>query len=152
MIPEKELEEIRIYLNKSENPLFFFDDDPDGLCSFLMLKKYVNDKGKGVILKTAPILDLKFERKIKEDSPDFIFVLDIPIISQEFIDKANVPIIWIDHHPIVEREGTHHYNPRFYNKNINIPVSYICYKLTKQDLWLATVGCVYDFEIPDFID
>ena len=51
MLKKTQIEEFRKYLKKSENPLFFFDDDPDGLCSYLILKKYI-DKGKGAVLKT----------------------------------------------------------------------------------------------------
>ena len=35
MIPKKEIKEIRKALSESARPLIFFDDDPDGLCSFL---------------------------------------------------------------------------------------------------------------------
>ena len=50
------LEEIKGYLEKSVNPLFFFDDDADGLCSFLLLYRYFK-KGKYVPLKSSPALE-----------------------------------------------------------------------------------------------
>ena len=149
MIPNEKLEEIRTSLKKSVNPLFFFDDDCDGVCSFLLLKKFI-DKGNGVIVKHSPILDVEYERKIKEYSPDIIFVLDKPIITQNFVDKVNVPLIWLDHHPIIEIKGLHYYNPRLENKNDERPTSYWCYQITKQNLWLGTLGCIADSFVPEF--
>ncbi len=157
MISEKQIEEIRKELKESENPLFFFDDDPDGLCSYLLLRKYI-EKGKGVVAKGSATLDVNYIRKVEENSPDKIFVLDKPIISQEFIDKANRRIIWIDHHPVVHREGVKYYNPRTSN-NENICASYLCYKiiedneeLREEDLWIAAVGIIADWGIPVFFD
>jgi single-stranded DNA-specific DHH superfamily exonuclease len=151
MIPKKQINEIRKYLKKAENPLFFFDDDPDGLCSYLLLKKYIK-RGKGVVVKATPYLDEKYKRKLDEYSPDFIFVLDMPNITQDFINLANVPIIWIDHHPPIERKGVHYYNPRLSKPKDYKPVSYYCYKITKKNLWIATVGSVADCHIPEFIN
>ena len=151
MIPQKQLEEIRSYLKKSENPLFFFDDDCDGLCSYLLLKRYIKN-GKGIILKTSPNLDMSFVKKVQENMPDLVVILDQPIIAQEFIDNVHVPIVWIDHHPIVKRNGIHYYNPLQLDKDDNRPVSYWCYQITKQDQWLAVIGSVADWHIPEFIE
>ena len=150
MIPESKLKEIRTYLEKSENPLFFFDDDPDGLCSYLLLKRHYG-KGKGIPSKSG-YLDEKFLRKVEEYSPDLVVILDKPLVKQEFVNKINVPIIWIDHHPLSNLKGVHYYNPLQKNKEDNRPVTYWCYKITKRkkDLWLATLGCVADWHIPDF--
>ena len=151
MIKESEIDEIRKYLKKSENPLFFFDDDPDGLSSYLLLKKYT-DNGKGVSVKAEPILSEKLLHKVKEISPDCIFVLDVPDITQEFVDNVHVPIIWIDHHTPKKIKGVHYYNPLLNNKNDNRPVSYWAYKITNQNIWIAAVGSISDWHIPDFIE
>lgn len=157
MLSEKQIEEIRKELKESENPLFFFDDDPDGLCSYLLLKKYIG-KGKGVVVKGSATLDINYIGKVEENSPDKIFVLDKPILSQEFIDKANRRIIWIDHHPIVEREGVKYYNPRADN-NDNMCTSYLCYKiiednkeLEEDNLWIAGIGVIADWGVPAFLN
>jgi len=151
MIPKEQIEEIRSYLKKADNPLFLFDDDCDGLCSYLLLKRYAQ-KGKGIILKTSPNLDISFVKKVQENAPDLVIILDQPIVAQEFIDNVHVPILWIDHHPVVKRQGIHHYNPLYQDKKDNRPVSYWCYQITKQDLWLATIGSVADWHVPEFID
>jgi single-stranded DNA-specific DHH superfamily exonuclease len=147
MITQKQIEEIRTILKKSENPLIFFDDDPDGLCSYLLIKKYIG-KGKGIAKKSSPTLDTKYIHKIQEYSPDLIVALDIPIISEEFIEEAHVPILWIDHHPLVERKGVRYYNPRQHDKEDNSPASYLCYKITEeQNPWIAMVGIFADWSL-----
>ncbi|MBL7100701.1 MAG: DHH family phosphoesterase [Nanoarchaeota archaeon] len=151
MIPKKQLDEIKSFLDKSENPLFFFDDDADGLCSYLLFKRYT-DKGKGIVVKSAPLLDVPFLRKVEEYSPDIIFVLDKPKISEDFINGVNVPVIWVDHHTPVEIKGVKYFNPRIQDPDVYLPTSYICYEVVRQDLWIATCGIVGDWLIPDFID
>ncbi len=151
MVPENKLKEIRDILENSKNPLFFYDDDCDGTMSFAILRKTYN-KGKGIILKTAPILDEKFIKKVEENYPDLIVVLDVANLTQEFIDKANVPIIWIDHHPILKRKKVNYLNPLLFDDQDTRPTSYWAYKIAKKYEWLATIGCVYDHYIPDFID
>ncbi|MBU2634042.1 MAG: hypothetical protein KJ674_02245 [Nanoarchaeota archaeon] len=138
------LEQIKEYLDKAENPLIFFDDDPDGLCSYLLLKRYFK-KGHGVVVKAAPKLGVSFLRKVEEYCPDLVVVLDKPDIEQEFVDKVNVPLIWIDHHPIIDLEGVKSFNPLFKDKNDNRPVTYWCYQIVKQDEWIAMAGIVGDF-------
>lgn len=138
------LQEIYQIIEKSLNPIIFFDDDPDGLASFLLIKKHFK-KGKGIAIKSSPKLDELYLRKIKELNPDLVIVLDKPIITQEFVDQVNVPIIWIDHHPPKDIRGVKYFNPLLKNKKDIRPTSYWCYKLTKENLWIAMVGIIGDW-------
>ena len=52
MIPESQLKKVRTALETSARPLIFFDDDPDGLCSFLLFYR-LHREGKGIIVKSA---------------------------------------------------------------------------------------------------
>ena len=150
MLTKTQISEIRTYLKKAENPLFFFDGDPDGLCSYLILKKYIK-KGKGVVLKAKHSLDLDLYHKIEEYHPDYVFILDIPLVEQDFIDKINVPVIWIDHHPILKRKGVHYYNPLQNKPKDNKPVTYWASRIANNKfLWLATVGSISDWYYPKF--
>ncbi len=152
MLPGKQIKEIREELRHCKRPLFFFDDDADGLSSFLLLYRYVRE-GKGVVIKTTPKIDGKFLRKVEEYGPDKIFVLDVAEVEQDFIDKVRVPIIWIDHHGPYERTGNiKYFNPRLVKKNLFLPTTRICYEAVKQDLWIAMVGCIGDYHMPDFFD
>ena len=147
MLTEKQLEQIRIELKECSRPLFFFHDDPDGLCSYLLLYRYINE-GKGVCVKSTPQLDMKFLYKVEEYQPDKIFVLDLAMVEQEFIDKCKVPIVWIDHHEPQDNTGVKYFNPRL--NGSNVPTTYMCYKIVEQDMWIGMVGTVSDWYLPEF--
>lgn len=146
------LETIRKLLKESHNPLYFYDDDPDGLVSYLLLKRRF-EKGVGVIIRVRGLsLDEEelYLRKINEYNPDLVVFLDKPTLNQDVFDKINVRKIWIDHHDVVDVKRVYYYNPRVKNKRDNKPTSYLCYKITKKDLWLATVGVVADWSLATF--
>jgi len=156
MLTEKQINEIREHLEKAQNPLFFFDNDNDGLTSFLLLQRFIG-RGKGVVVKNLPDVNLGYYRKVDELKPDYIFILDKPEVSQEFLDKAkqdNLPVVWIDHHPAEgpgEQENVYYYNSFLEDKK-GEPVSYLSYKIAnqKKDLWIAVIGCISDHYLPDF--
>jgi len=147
MLTEKEYKEIREELDNCKRPLFFFDDDPDGLCSFLLLYRYARE-GKGVVVKSSPELKPIFIKTVENYGPDKVFIVDKPMVSPEFIDAVKVPIIWIDHHNIIENTGTKYFNSR--KDGFGEPASCICYRVVKQDLWIAACGAVGDWYLPDF--
>jgi|TARA_Y100000310_G_scaffold124950_2_gene123771 hypothetical protein len=149
-LTEKQISELRDHLDNCKNPLFFFDDDQDGLCSFLQLYRYKRE-GHGIVVKTAPKLGTIFLAIVNDYAPDKIFILDIADVEQEFLDQVKVPVVWIDHHGPFERENVKYFNPRVQNKEDNFPTSFLCHQIVKGDLWLATLGCVADWFIPDFI-
>jgi len=155
MLNETQINEIKEYLEKAQNPLFFFDNDNDGLTSFLLLRRFIG-RGRGIAIKSFPDLNVSYYKKVEELKPDFIFILDKPVVSKDFVERANkdnLPIVWIDHHQVdkPEFDGVSYYNP-FFNDGNNEPVSYICYKITnrKEDIWLAIIGNISDCYLPDF--
>jgi len=157
MLSNEQLQEIREHLEKAQNPVFFFDNDIDGLMSFILLRRHIN-RGKGVAIKSFPGLDASYVRKVEELNADYIFILDKPIVSQSFVDEIkgkNLPIIWIDHHDVTNNlkgENLHYYNPFFSKQSSSEPVSYLAYKVVnnKNDMWLAMAGCIGDNYFPDF--
>ncbi len=157
MLTKKQIKEIREHLEKAQNPVFFFDNDPDGLCSFLLLQRYI-ERGKGVAVRSFPDMNAEYFRKVTELNADYIFILDKPVVSKEFFDevkKFNIPVVWIDHHKIDKKKipnFVYYYNPLLNRLKKNEPVTYLCYKITnkKEDLWIAVVGCIYDYFIPDY--
>jgi len=157
MLTEKQVREIREYLNDSQNPLFLFDNDQDGLCSFLLLQRYIG-RGKVFPIKVSLELTKDYFRKVKELNADYIFILDQPEVSKDFfeeVEKVNIPIVWIDHH---ETDLTkipkyvHYYNPLFNKEKSNEPVTALCYQVSnrKEDSWMGVVGCIADNFFPDF--
>jgi single-stranded DNA-specific DHH superfamily exonuclease len=164
MLTEKQVKEIKEHLERAQNPIFFFDNDPDGLCSFLILRRYLG-RGKGVAVKSFPDLDSSYFRKVQELGSDYIFILDKPMVSKEFfkeVEQNNIPVVWIDHHEVQVEipEWVDYYNPLFKDKlrtkkqDFAEPVTYICYQITqkKEDMWIAVVGSVSDRFVPDFYD
>lgn len=153
MLTPKQVEFLREELKTAKNPLFIHDDDADGLCSFLILYR-IHREGRGLIFKTAPKLDKRTIPKVEEINPDKIFVLDIPIVEQEFIDLAKRPIFWIDHHPPLDRKNVHYFNPRLKDPDAYIPTTRMAWQVSQNpdDLWIATAGSLADYHLPDFID
>lgn len=158
MLSEGEIREIKMHLDKAQNPLFFFDNDADGLFSFLILRRAIG-RGKGVAIKSFPDLNQSYARKINELKPDYIFILDKPIVSEGFLKEAkqfNLPVVWIDHHdvsfPSFSDDFVYYYNSMRNEKPSSEPVTYLAYKITekKDDLWLALCGCIGDGFLPDF--
>jgi single-stranded DNA-specific DHH superfamily exonuclease len=162
MLTKAELKQLRDELLSSKKPLIFFDDDTDGASSFILFYKFLKDytdEAKGIIVKSSPELkDPMFLRKIEEYNPDKVFVLDKPIINQEFIDDVHKPMIWLDHHPLLQRTKVKYYNPlkhksKLFNPDTR-PTTYWAFKTVgkdrPQDMWLAMVGCIGDYFIPEF--
>lgn len=146
-----QIKQIRDHLDSCKNPLFFFDDDQDGVCSFLQLYRYKKE-GKGIIVKTTPKLGTFFVNKAKEYGPDKIFILDLAIVEQDFLDEMEVPVIWIDHHGPFEMDNVKYFNPRASKWEDNHPTSYMCHQVVQQDLWIAAVGCIADWFLPPFLN
>jgi len=147
MLSEEQIQQIREELQNCKNPLYFFHDDPDGLASFLLLYRYVQE-GHGIPVKATPNVDTKFIGKIEEYQPDKIFILDLALVGEDFIEKAEglkVPIVWIDHHEPQETDVLY-FNPRTNNPEDTTPISAICYEVVRQDLWIAMVGVIGDWQ------
>ncbi len=145
---------VRKLIKKSQNPLFFYDNDLDGFCSFILLKR-VFGKGVGFIQKT--VSSSAMLKKINENSPDLIVILDIPSVPKGFFDsleKSEITILYIDHHKINFDEipsFVNYYNPLLIDKK-EIPVTEIIFELfgNKQDSWISLIGCVSDRFLPDY--
>ncbi|MAF99475.1 MAG: hypothetical protein CMH61_02585 [Nanoarchaeota archaeon] len=153
MLTNEQLATVRRLLMESKNPLFFHDDDPDGLSSFLLLyKKY--QKGHGSVVKTVSYIDQNSLHRVMEYHPDLIVILDVPVVEQDFLDNVNVPVIWIDHHQPLERNNVIYVNPRIQDIDAYIPTTRMAYQITekKEDMWVAMAGCLGDYYLPDFTE
>jgi len=144
------LKEIKKLVDNSKNPFFLFDEDCDGLCSYLLFKRYCK-KGNGRVVKDSPIVKKRYASIVNKYKADLVVVLDKPIIEQEFVDNCKCKVVWIDHHPIVDIKNIVYFNPKFENPNAQGATTYLAYKCVGGDKWVATIGCVADFYMPDFI-
>lgn len=157
MFSDKEIKKIREHLGRAQNPIFFFDNDPDGLCSYLILARFIG-RGKGVAIKSFPELNETYLRKVEELNGDYIFILDKPLVSEGFLSglrQKNIPIVWIDHHAVdqeVPKEVDYYNHSRTLGESE--PVTALCYQVSgrKEDLWIAVVGCISDGFFPPFYE
>lgn len=147
-LSEKQIQELRQIFGSCVRPVILFDDDPDGLSSFLLIYKHIKE-GRGIPVKNAPELGPELAQKVNDYGPDLVFIVDVPIINQEFIDKIKTRMIWIDHHPVIKRHGIECYNPRISEPDDNRPTSYWIYKALKENLWIAMVGIIGDWHMPE---
>lgn len=158
MISKEEVSEIKEHLERAQNPVFFYDNDADGLCSYVLLRRFLG-RGKGVAIRTHPDIDIGYARKVQELKADYVFVLDKPILGEDFIremGQMGIPIVWIDHHDVEigKQENVFVYNSLKKGSKNAEPVTYICYNVTKrkEDLWLAMIGCIADNFMPEFAE
>ena len=147
-LTDKQLQELREMFSSSARPLILFDDDADGLASFLIIYKHIRE-GKGIPVKNAPELGPEMAQKVNDYGPDLVIIVDVPIINQDFIDKVKTKIVWLDHHPLINRKGVQYYNPRQENPEDNRPTSYWVYKAIPENLWIAMTGIVGDWFLPE---
>src|SRR3989344_1086859 len=160
MFSDEMIEEIKGHLENAQNPVFFYDNDCDGLCSFLILRRSLG-RGKGVAVRSFPDLNAQYARKAKELNADYVFILDKPVVSKEFIEEVQnigLPIIWIDHHDVknefdaCEFDNLFIFNSAKEGDLSGEPVTYLTYKISgrKTELWLAVIGCISDHYMPEF--
>jgi single-stranded DNA-specific DHH superfamily exonuclease len=171
MLSEKQVKEIREHLEKAQNPVIFFDNDCDGLMSFVMVRKFM-ERGKGVAVKST--FDESYFRKIEEFNSDYVFILDRPNVSKGFIKRVvekGIPVVWIDHHDVpkkdlitldefdnsekiliedISKDLIFYFNPC--SNSDAEPVSYLVYKTLgkKEFMWMSMIGCIADNFIPEF--
>ncbi len=151
MLTQSQIELLHHALEKSQHPFFIFHDDPDGLASYLLLLKHYK-KGTGMAVKAKPHVTEEYCRYPQEHNADTVFVLDIALVDQEFIDTVKLPVYWIDHHPVQEPKRAHYFNSRHTGKNIPTPV--MCLQITNNPahVWLATLGAIGDWYWPAYAE
>jgi len=152
MLTPKEVEQVKEHLTSCQRPLFIFHDDPDGLASFMLCYRFVKE-GRGIPVKAYPRISVDpYVRKVEESGADKVFILDVAMVDQEFIDAVKVPIIWIDHHALLERDRVQYFNPQ--KRGVNIPTPALLWQVTgearPEDLWIAVTGSIGDWHFPDF--
>src|SRR3989344_2390480 len=160
MLTKKQLSEIRGHLEKAQNPIFLYDNDVDGLCSSTILRRFIG-RGKGVVIKSHPVIDTGYAKRVQELNGDYAFVLDRHSLGKEFVAEMQllqIPIVWIDHHDVDMENYNYNllyrFNPTKGKRKSSEPTTYLCYVATKrlEDVWLALIGCIADHYLPNFIE
>ena len=151
MIPDTELKKLNDLIINAENPLYLFDDDQDGLCAFLIFWR-ATKKGKGIAIKGSP--NKNTIMKNLNLSNDLLVILDKPVLNSEDIEEVEIPIVYLDHHPLneINQKNLHYFNPKFKDPKDELSTAYWAYKAMKTDKWLSAIGTISDWHIPDYID
>lgn len=155
MLSLKQLRELREHLDKSQNPLFLFDNDVDGLCSAVILQR-ASGKGKSIAIKSFPGLDSTYLKRIDELSPDYIFILDKAEVELDFLKgvyERGLPLVCIDHHPMeIPKEKMNLMSYYSSAENGGEPTTFLAHMIyeRKEDEWLAMIGCIGDVYKPAF--
>lgn len=158
MIAKAQLAWVRELLEGSQNPVFLYDNDADGLCSYVLLRRWL-DRGKGIAVRTHPEIDAGYAHRAQSLGADMVIVLDCPFLGDAFVQElkeAAIPIVWIDHHNVTSPHYTdpyvHVFNPTLGKPARAEPVTFWCYELTQrsEDMWIALMGCIADHYLPPF--
>ena len=160
MLTKKQLSEIREHLEMAQNPIFLYDNDVDGLCSYVLLRRFIG-RGKGIAVKSHPNVDINYVKRVQELNGYCIFVLDRHSLGREFVSEISMlqlPIVWIDHHDVSEERHDYRllyrFNPSKNKRKSYESTTYLCYKATKraEDVWLVLMGCIADHYMPDVVE
>jgi hypothetical protein len=157
MLTKTQLHEIREHLEQAQHPVFLYDNDVDGFCSYVLLRRFIG-RGKGVAVKSHPAIDTGYVKRAQELGADVIFVLDRPHLGDAFLTEASelaIPVVWIDHHDMDTPQlppFVHVYNPTKGSNPSQEPTTYLCVSATGriEDHWIALMGCIADHYLPDF--
>jgi oligoribonuclease NrnB/cAMP/cGMP phosphodiesterase (DHH superfamily) len=160
MLDTKELNELKEHFEKAQNPIVLYDNDADGLCSYILFRRAFG-KGKGVAIRSYPDLNSTYTSRVKEFNSDYVFIFDKPVISEEFIkeiSQMHIPIVWVDHHNVEQKWDKEDYsnvsifNPALAKNPSSEPTTYLVHKAIgkKDDVWIAMMGCISDCYLPEF--
>ena len=154
-VPPAAIERARELLYGAARPLVIHDNDPDGVVSFCLVHRICGD-ARSVAFKNKPAIDGSFLARVEEHAPDLVVILDTSRVTEEFLGALRTPVLWIDHHEppqdlLARFPGVHYVNPRVWDDTDNRPTSYWMYQIAQANIWLATVGCVADWYMPDFL-
>ena len=134
-------------ITHASRPLVFYDDDADGLTSYLLIHKK-NPDAIGIRCGRGPEVDGEFARKIHENQPDLVVIVDKPRVSDAFFSAYTTPTLWLDHHDpsAYQRRGHVTYlNPRIHDDADDRPTSFWVWKSLGGPVWLAAVGTTADW-------
>ncbi len=101
------------------------------------------------MIKMTPNITVDHLKWVKQFNADKVFVFDVAMVDQDFIDQCPVPVVWLDHHEILDRTGAVYINARMYGEMT--PPCIMAYQVCAQDLWIACIGTIGDWYWSDLL-
>lgn len=132
------------------------DDDPDGICSAVLLSKACSE-----LIFTVPSIHTTeygqsltqgLLRSLRRDAPDSIIFTDVPAIPGDLLGEARkiAQVLVLDHHFPEAYRGVVYANPRLIEPSAYLPSSFLAYHVSRriglsEDLcWIAGIGVLAD--------
>ena len=148
-------------LKPTDGVVIIYNDDADGMCSCVLVKKYLATKGVHPYIIPQPMPpDKNLMRRVQTGLPNKIIWLDMAIdqtpgVLQRMGSFANQLVV--DHH-IIQNDlgrmgGIIHHNPRFADPAKYQSTTYLAWKITSElmdtdnSLWIAAFGAVADYDL-----
>ncbi len=153
----------REFLKKMNEPSIIYHADSDGLCSAVLVSKFLRyegiepsfvspNDGPGIAVTDGLLNEIKYAKSC--------MFLDFQVDSLGLVEKMNCErILILDHHlPVKDLNSPQvlHLNPRFKLKDVYVPTSRLAYDLclpvSEGFEWLALVGIVGDRGFAESMD
>ncbi len=151
-IPPEQLQHFKATVLGAKRPLIFYDDDADGLCSYLLCLRARGGEGIGARAQHTVPLEMGL-RKIEENAPDLVVILDCATVDTQFLDRCPVPILWLDHHEPQKAKHAQltYLNPRLSDDTDNRSTTHWVWHALgrEEDLWIAGIGSISDWQLTD---
>jgi single-stranded DNA-specific DHH superfamily exonuclease len=130
-------------IDTAKSLCIFYDDDLDGLSSYLSVYWY--KKAKGICVKSSPKVQADFSQVVQRHNADLIIILDKPLVEDAFFDSQKT-YIWIDHHDCANPPSNVIYiNP----KKMQLPNHCTVYwvrQILQSPLWISALGSISDWD------
>ncbi len=143
-------------LQSKQGVVIIHDDDPDGICSAVLLSKccsrIVSANPAVHSTEYGQSLTPKLLRMLRKDDPQAIIFTDVPAIPQNLLSEAAeiAEILILDHHYPENYQKAIYANPRLLKALAYLPSSYLAFHvatalgLPRTLCWIAGVGVLSD--------
>ena len=162
---EKKVLEYLKNIKEKDGVIIVYNNDLDGMCSCVIVKKYLRKIGNEPYIISQPMPpDKNLIKKMQTGVPNKIIFLDMAIdqcssVIQKI--KGIADILIIDHHLISQNlnsKGVIHYNPRLKDPKLYQSTSYLAYKIVSKlngieniD-WIGALGAIADYDLSNSQD
>ncbi len=143
-------------LQSKRGVVIIHDDDPDGICSAVLLSKccsrVVTANPAVHSTEYGQSLTPKLLEVLRRDDPQAIIFTDVPAIPQNLLSEAaeSAEILILDHHYPENYRNVVYANPRLLKASAYLPSSYLAFHvaaalgLPQSLCWIAGVGVLSD--------
>ncbi len=128
-------------------PIILFDDDPDGIISYVLFRRKALF-AQPRLVRGTPILEKRLVQRIPSDV-DLTIILDKPGVEEDLARLLPEPVVWIDHHPPATQTLGVYVNPT-HAMGLHATTSLLVHMLFPDTpAWLALVGSIADHAYPE---